>query len=459
MRKRTQSTQTTSNVDLVNTAMQSSNHAPLKLLILPKDVSSDARICTLAHPRTLNPSRYYFCPIKGVYEFRRILASKGSRNSWLLGPQTTDKILVADDGPERLSIIDQPEKVAPGEAEKTVEEPRDISNGYILKTPELFVATPIDPLFLILPAFLTQSSSTTSSQLKKLFLSVEDLLDGLRDESKHVDQVLVHDHIRHRMEVRMISVCDMVEAGDEKMYRLNLGKLLKELLVKANNTVSLGLPASMEDKFVRKALEEPTMAVKRQESPLLEDEKVSQDKMSTSGPAPSDGTDSQSSTIATSTPLSISSTCTDITTPDVKTAERKADDLAHLLRLRTILTYLTSAYLPPFFASTLTSILSSADSPVDFTTLDKHLDHIASLKAEALASRSLSDFSRKRGISDDNDDEAAETRVEKKRKKDEEEKRKKVGESRGIRDLKKADVSGMKKMSDFFKGAGKKRSK
>jgi len=53
-----------------------------------------------------------------------------------------------------------------------------------------------------------------------------------------------------------------------------------------------------------------------------------------------------------------------------------------------------------------------------------------------------------------NDDEAAETRAEKKRRKEEEEKRKKAGESRGLRDLKKVNVTGMKKMSDFFgKGA------
>ena len=87
-------------------------------------------------------------------------------------------------------------------------------------------------------------------------------------------------------------------------------------------------------------------------------------------------------------------------------------------------------------------------TPVDFTPLEEHLKHIASLRAEALASRSLSDFSRKRSTMEDED--AAETKAEKKRKLEEEEKRKKAGESRGVRDLKKVNVTGMKKMSDFF---------
>lgn len=57
------------------------------------------------------------------------------------------------------------------------------------------------------------------------------------------------------------------------------------------------------------------------------------------------------------------------------------------------------------------------------------------------------------------EDDAAETRAEKKRRKEEEEEKKKAGESRGIRDLKKVDTKGMKKMSDFFgKAAAVKRS-
>ncbi|KAJ4160514.1 hypothetical protein NW754_003633 [Fusarium falciforme] len=55
------------------------------------------------------------------------------------------------------------------------------------------------------------------------------------------------------------------------------------------------------------------------------------------------------------------------------------------------------------------------------------------------------DYSRKR----DRDEEEDEARV--KKRKAEEEKKKKSMESRGVRELKKVNTKGMKKMSDFFK--------
>ena len=322
----------------------------------------------------------------------------------------------------------------------------DISDGHVVKTPELFIATPIDPLFLILPAFLTQSKSPT---IKTLFLSVEDLLESLREASKHLEHTMGHEYIWQTMETRIGMVCDMVEAGDEKMYRLNMDKLLGELLSKVEKTVASGLPASMEEKFVRRALEAPTMALKREESSFSENAKPSQDE-GTAAESALDNIESQSTTTLETTHSASSGT--EITIPD----ENNHLTLIHLLRLHTALSYMISAYLPPYIASALNTTISSSDSPVDFSPLEKHLAHIASLKAEALASRSLSDYSRKRNLNED-DDEAAESRAEKKRKKEEEEKRKKVGVSRGVRDLKKVDVSGMKKMSDFFgKGAAKK---
>ena len=101
-------------------------------------------------------------------------------------------------------------------------------------------------------------------------------------------------------------------------------------------------------------------------------------------------------------------------------------------------------------------LASPAESPVDFKPLQDRLQHIANLRAEALASRSLGDFSRKRGAEDED---AAEARAEKKRKEDEETKKKKAGQSRGVKDLQKVNTGGMKKMSDFFgKAAAAKKS-
>lgn len=433
--------------------MEPSTHSPLRLLILPKKTSPNARFCTLAHPRTSQPSRYYFCPQKGAYEFTRITAPKTACQSWLLGPEEDDGTLASDVMEEKEPVAGGAEPV-PGDAGKRNEDSEAISNGYVMKNPELFIATPIDPLFLILPAFLTKSSSNKSSVLKSVFLSLEDLLESLRDNSKHLEQTIGHDAFRQSVEARTAVVCDMVEARNETMYRLNLDKLLQELLSKTEKVVALSLPASMEQTFIRKALEAPTMAPTHEESSISELSKASQEERKVSDSRPPDGTESQSSTTTVETFSSISSADTEITTPDVETRERKNDSLAQLLRIRTALSYIMLSYLPSFLATILNNKLCSVSSPVDFSRLDKHLARLSALRAEALASRSMSDFTRKRTHEDDD---VAEARAEKKRKKEEEEKKKKAGESRGVRDLKKVDISGMRKMSDFFgKGPVKK---
>jgi ATP-dependent Clp protease ATP-binding subunit ClpA len=104
------------------------------------------------------------------------------------------------------------------------------------------------------------------------------------------------------------------------------------------------------------------------------------------------------------------------------------------------------SYLPDAMAARLDEILASARSPLDLKPLKDRLKEIAELRAQALASRNMSDFTRKRGL----DDEEEDVRAEKKRRKDEEEKKKKAAESQAVKNLKKANTSGMQKMSAFF---------
>ena len=210
------------------------------------------------------------------------------------------------------------------------------------------------------------------------------------------------------------------------MYRLNEAKLLAELVSKAERMVFSGLPASMEERFIRRALETPLAIVKRQESTSTVD---------------------SNSTAA--------SAATEITVPE-DPISNDAKDLHHLLRLRTALSYMLSSYVPAPLARSLTAKMASEMSPVDFKPLDSRLTEVAQLRAEALAARSFGDFSRKRNIYEEDD--MVESRVEKKKRIEEEEKKKKAAETRGIRDLKKVDTKGMKKMSDFFgKAAAKKK--
>ena len=323
---------------------------------------------------------------------------------------------------------------------------RPISDGYVIKNAEILVATPIDYLFLVLTSFTTSSSAKSPSS-KRLFLSADDLLERVSEKSKHFNQILGHQKSRLAMEERMQAVCDLVDAGDEKMYRLSDEKLLNELVLKGKAMVERGLPNTMEERFIRKALETPFMVLKRGESSMSE-ATPSQTGTPKLESITSESIDSQTNTTISDSTTSVGSAATEITILDDPAPLPIPNELYQLLRMRTALSYMISSYIPPTLASALNTLLSSPQSPIDFDPLNERLASIAKIRAEALASRSLGDFSRKRSTYEEDD--TAETRAEKKRRKEEEEKKKKAGESRGIRDLKKVDTKGMKKMSDFF---------
>ncbi|KAL8960237.1 MAG: hypothetical protein Q9193_003025 [Seirophora villosa] len=420
---------------------------PVKLLLLPSDASPAARICTLAHPATSKPCRYYFCPRSGVYEFQRIAAPRGDCRSWLLGRK-----LVRARAGKPDDVGNEPQEAADEDVNGVEDDgaARSISQGYTIKNPELFIATPIDALFLILPTLHAQSQKSANG----LFLALDDLLESAGEDSKHLKHVVEPEAMQRMMERRVAAVCDTVDAGDEKMYRLSISKLMMEVLAKAKRMSANGLPASMEAKFVTKALEKPVMSLKREES------SVSQgaiDSLEIDDSQPNNMVESQPSTITDGSTVSVSSAQTDVTVPDpVIVSPSAPEDIHHLLRLRTALHIILTAYFPAHLATAIKDILSSTSSPINFNPLDVHLNHLATLRAEAQASRSQADFSRKRNALED--EEAAEAKAEKRRKKEEDEKRQKAGLTKGIRDLKKVDVKGMKKMSDFFgkSSAGKK---
>lgn len=395
--------------------LPTSTSNPPKLFVLPKDTSKDARIVTLENPATGTPSRYFFCPEKGFHEFTRIAAPKKECRSTLITGETSEE-----------------------------EEQRDdrIGSGYITKSADLFVATPIDLLFLILPALAPKSAKDT----KQHFLALDDYLDKLSASSRHWRTLLSQNaSLKPAIEKKVRAVCDTVDAGDETMYRLSHTKLHAVLLKKAQRMVAHGLPPSLEEKFVKTALEIPVMSIKREDSSL-------------SGVSSTE--DSQPSTTT-----SIESQDTAITTPDTSSHSTPKPDTAldttpkpplttppqipPLLRLHTSLTYLTTSYLP----SPLIPLLTPLSTP-HFLPLTTHLSALATLRSEAAALRSISDnISRKRAVEEDDD--RVYEREEKKRKKEEDEKKKK-SEGRGIKQLKKVDTSGMKKMSAFFTKVGKK---
>ncbi|KAH8704479.1 ribonuclease H2, subunit B [Phaeosphaeriaceae sp. PMI808] len=373
-------------------ALPASTSNPPKLFVLPKDASKDARIITLNNPANNEPSKYFFCPNKGFHEFTRISAPKKECRSWLLTSETS-----ADTVEEDEKIETKPEQ----------DEDGSMGSGIICKSPDLFVATPIDTLFLLLPALAPKSTKET----KLLFRELDDHIDALTSLSPHWKPLLhAHPALRATIEKRMRATCDTVDAGTEPMFRISHAKLGAVMLAKAEKVVARGLPVSMEERFVKSVLDVPVMNVARSEGDGEKDE--------------------------------------------VRTTLETPKDIPHLLRLRTSLTYMLSTYLPPTLRGPITTLLNTSTPTHDFAALDAHLAALAKMKAEVLALRSISDnMSRKRAVAED--EETVMEREEKRRRKEDEEKRKK-SEGRGVKALKKVDTSGMKKMSSFFTKVAKK---
>lgn len=426
--------------------LQADSSNPPQLFILPDGITKDARIVTLQNPRFLNESRYVVCPERGFFEFKAFTEPKLTPRSWLL----SQSINLAPDGADGLP-----------EAELDILGTTE-TMGYVTRNATLFIATPIDSLFLLLPALAPLSTSKNTETPKKLFLSGDDYLEKFASTSPQFNFLLRAGPIRIALEKRMAAVCDTVEAGDATMYRLNEEKLLDEILTKAKRVTSNGLPASMEEKLVRKALDVPILGINREESLLAGDGEDTVPLGSGSQTPAADTSDAQTTVSSTDTATSSFSEASTAATsfteesmppPPIEKLKtlpsiNAPDGVADLLRLQTALFFIISNYVAPHLGETLKNIVGSSSSSVDFGPLAAHLAHLAKIRQEAVSMRSIGDFSRKRSVIEDED---GETRADKKRKKEEEEKRKKAGESRGVKNLKKVNVSGMKKMSDFFK--------
>ena len=410
---------------------------PPQVFILPKGISPAHRVITLPNPATASPNRYLVGPEKGWFEFTRVAAPKRSCRSWLLAPDHAPNV----NGARKAGATTDGNE----------------NEGYVLQTPDLMVATPVDPLFLLLPVLAQDNQGHDGGGKAQMYLTLSDYLDRMEETSEHVKQAMRSDaqsKLERMFEARIRVVCDVVEAGDETLFRLNLSKLLEELIEKARRMVKRGLPASMEERFVKRELAVPILSIKREESGVsATDEEVNTTAGADNSESSSTAT-SQDTQTSTSTVTSDSTAATSISsTPAVHPASA-SEEVIHLLRLRTALNFVLASYIPPTLRAGLESLLATSEV-FDFTPLDKHLEHVNAMKKEAQALRSLSDnISRKRSAMED--DEAVEKAEAKKRKKEEEELRKK-NTSRGVQQLKKADTSGMKKLSSFFTKASPKK--
>ncbi|KAM0247024.1 hypothetical protein ACHAP5_004304 [Fusarium lateritium] len=382
---------------------------PSKLFILPSKATSQARIVTLPNPRHGRPARYLVCPETGIYEFTKIATPKTTPRSWLV--EATSESTPTDNS----------------------------SKSGVSMGQDLYLATLIDPLFLVLPA-LTETQSKGSEE-KRLFLSSDDHFDKLPQDSSHLSEILRCDKTRKLIESRMAVVCDIVEAGDENMFRINESKLANVILEKAKRMRAGGLAPSMEEKFVKKALEAPILVQKRQTETTTTAKSESQTPTAESNDSQSTAATAESEASQPSTALT--SFTEQTVTESIVSAIEASTDILELQRLRIAFSFICSSYVAAILTAQLETVLEKA-AMVDFTPLDEYLAELAKLRTEAMAAHSI-DYSRKRGLDEDEDEALV------KKRKMEEEKKKKSLESRGVRDLKKVNTKGMKKMSDFFK--------
>jgi len=401
------------------------------IFVLPKYASPAARIITLPDPASSSPNRYFVCPEKGFFEFTKIAAPKKACRSWLLTPERQAKQEIADDTNEG-----------------TPKEQQD--DSYVLEKPDMFVATPVDPLFIILP-LLTGGETGSYLTFSDFIYTTE------RRGLVQLQQLLRQSNfagLEKKIEGRMESVCDCLDMGDgeDKMYQLSTPKLAAALATKAKRMAKGRLPASMEDRFVKQALETPVLSIKREDSSIS----IAADD-ATPGAESKDDTVDASQTPTTQTGDAVTSTpATSVAVSPVEDKSIATEEVTGLLRVRTALEFLIISYMPTSLRTAIQDVLKAPTSPVDFAPLDKHLDFVAGLKKQAQALRSLSDnISRKRSAEDD---EEALDKAEAKRKKKEEEEIKKKNTSRGVQQLAKANTTGMKKLSSFFTKAPPKKT-
>lgn len=408
-------------VNITKTTAPLTQAEPLRVIIAPKSLSPAVRFISLSNPVTREPERFLFCPENGLHGLTKTSTPKHNPHSILFTAQDIELPAKRDDDA--------------------------ISNGYVNKLAEYLTATPYDLSFVILPLL-------TGSAKSSLFQTVDDIIET--SEVKTYDLLYILRKSRSIFEEAILRICDVIEAGDESLYRYSSSKTLQLLIARAKRACENGLPASLEDRFVTRVLETPMLSVKREESTISLVTTESQD-IPLEENTQVDTSDSQSTTTSVAPSVVFSESATTTTSMTTTTSEATittsvptespSSEVVSLQRFLTAFKFIAHSYLPSSTASIILASLQDPSSGIDFSLLTTYLAHVTELRAEAAASMDLSSFSRKRGIEDDVE---AEERAEKKRKLEEEEKRKKASQSRGVKELSKVDVKGMKKMSSFF---------
>ncbi|KAI5815721.1 ribonuclease H2, subunit B [Pyronema omphalodes] len=376
-----------------------------KVVLLPSTTSSETlKIFTLPHPRTKTLAKFVIHPTSGLHELTAVSTPSSQPKSWLITSEDS-----TDNSTEW------------------------INEGQLISEGTLYIATPFDPLFLLIPLLLPES---TKKQLSS-YLPLQDLLDSLEllEQGSDFSALtalgnITHTHISRRLQ----SICDSVDAGGEPAYRVSQDKVLK-LLAKKCVKMAENLPSSLEEEYVKKPLVRPVTEVTLA--------KTTATTVEVKEGVTKEVTERMDVSMTGVTEVTAKIEETKIAETQVTTQQTTDPVILQLLRLRVSFNFLSSLYIPTHITALLQVHLSTLH---DFTKLDSYLEELKKLRTDAAAARQ-GDFSMKRR----NADEEIDGRAEKKRKLEEEEKKKAKNVSRGVKELSKVNTRGMSKITGFFK--------
>ncbi|CUS07055.1 unnamed protein product [Tuber aestivum] len=376
------------------------------ILLLPlPPPATDLKIITLLHPRTLVPTRYLIHPAQGLHEITKLTAPSPTPRSWLLTPP--------------------PEPCRP---------PKWLGNGQILQDGSIYICTPMDPIFVLLPRLFPADEADAIDR----FLPVGDLFEELTKEGEGDWELVAKSQVAEK---RLAAVCESVDVGDGKAYKPSREKLMRVLDEKCVRMAKGGLPASMEEGFIRKPLIRPIAEIMAEEAEKKEgagrvkelEVRSVKKKENRDGEGAGWGAAGAPSE-AVPTPPDLQAT-----RPWLSEASQ---EVTGLLRIRVASEFISNNYLSVSIAEALSDSLQKSH---DFTPLDDYLAELAKIRQEATAMR-LDDYPLKRSLEDE------EEIVDRKRKKGEgaAEKKQKKSVSRATKELQKADKTGMPRLTTFF---------
>ncbi|KAK6349095.1 hypothetical protein TWF730_009854 [Orbilia blumenaviensis] len=405
-----------------------------------------------------------------IYEILKVANPAHSPRSWLIAPDSAPLSLNPQSQSQSQSEP-QNQKTTPEKEQPNPSEKEDDKSSLIIKDAHLYLTTPLDPLYLLLPHL---SSPKTSRN----FLSLDDLLESHPQSAQWNTIFSLHPNSQRLLRTRLLLVCDTVSTGgedddDEKMYRINEDKLYK-LLISRVEAVAKALPGSITT-YITKKLSKPigtqvSTAWKRQSEStktntksggIINDSHLENDDEEGEGEDPQEDPAVDSQLRREASKLNLQDTPaaaegqegkgedeTMIIEDEITTTSHlPPPEIQYLSHLSHSLQFL-QPYLPASISTTLSTKLFTLHPQ---EPLEKYLEELKALKAAANAALDFSMSHSKRTLEDLEAGGGGTSKEnmerERKRKKKEEDAKK----STAVKKLEKVDTKGMMKMTAFFK--------